>query len=173
MSNALFSSLAPHLRCHTVVASRGDIALLSNADLSTPGAPWSLHNIWSNGHVGIVRSVLWDEEVNICFLFKTRQPSLTSHRITCSLQVAKTLKLGLGQPCHWEVKATMIRWTLSEGDSELANSVHTTEKKQCAPMATCFLQSSEEEIYFPIQKSLNTESKISSTSIRPDTFPTS
>jgi hypothetical protein len=48
-----------------LTCSRGDFALLSNTDLSIPAAPWQLHNIWSNGHVGIVRSVLWDEPVRI------------------------------------------------------------------------------------------------------------
>jgi hypothetical protein len=47
------------------VHSRGDIALLSNANLSVPDAPWYLHNIWTNGHLGVVRSLLWDEEVSL------------------------------------------------------------------------------------------------------------
>ncbi|RDB20465.1 WD repeat-containing protein 89 [Hypsizygus marmoreus] len=45
-----------------VGSNEGDIALLSNSELSTANAPWCLHNIWSNGHVGVVRSLLWDEE---------------------------------------------------------------------------------------------------------------
>ncbi|KAH7878679.1 uncharacterized protein C8R40DRAFT_1167403 [Lentinula edodes] len=42
----------------------GDIALLSNRDLSTPqsSAQWSLHKLWSTGHEGVVRSLLWDEK---------------------------------------------------------------------------------------------------------------
>ena len=37
--------------------------MVSNANLSIPDAPWYLHNLWTNGHIGIVRSLLWDEEV--------------------------------------------------------------------------------------------------------------
>lgn len=37
--------------------------MLSNANITVPGAPWYLQNVWANGHVGIVRSLLFDEEV--------------------------------------------------------------------------------------------------------------
>lgn len=47
------------------ILPRGDVALLSNANLSASGAPWYLHNLWANGHVGVVRSVLWDDQVRI------------------------------------------------------------------------------------------------------------
>ncbi|KAG6906559.1 hypothetical protein DXG01_013187 [Tephrocybe rancida] len=46
-------------------SNEGDISLLSNANLSVPGAPWYLHNTWSTGHVGIVRSLLWDFDHNV------------------------------------------------------------------------------------------------------------
>ncbi|KAK0498357.1 WD40-repeat-containing domain protein [Armillaria luteobubalina] len=42
-------------------SNEGDLALLSNSDLSTQNSPWLLHKIWSNGHTGVVRSLLWDE----------------------------------------------------------------------------------------------------------------
>jgi len=48
-----------------VGSNEGDIALISNANLSVPDAPWYLHNIWSTGHVGVVRSLLWDHENNV------------------------------------------------------------------------------------------------------------
>jgi hypothetical protein len=48
---------------------RGDVALLSNVNITVPDAPWYLHNLWTNGHVGVVRSLLFDEEVRGCFLF--------------------------------------------------------------------------------------------------------
>ncbi|KAG5645772.1 hypothetical protein DXG03_005309 [Asterophora parasitica] len=46
-------------------SNEGDIALLSNANLTVPDAPWYLHNIWSTGHVGVVRSLLWDHQNNV------------------------------------------------------------------------------------------------------------
>ena len=33
-------------------------------NISTQDAPWCLHKLWTHGHVGVVRSLLWDEEVN-------------------------------------------------------------------------------------------------------------
>lgn len=42
---------------------RGDIAMLSNMNTSVPDAPWCLHKLWTHGHKGVVRSLLWDEEV--------------------------------------------------------------------------------------------------------------
>ncbi|TFK74385.1 WD40 repeat-like protein [Pluteus cervinus] len=47
-----------------VGSNEGDIALISNEDW-TAGAPWQLHTLWGNGHVGVVRSVLWDETANV------------------------------------------------------------------------------------------------------------
>ncbi len=40
-------------------SNEGDFALLSIPD---SGSPWYIHNIWSHGHVGVVRSLLWDKE---------------------------------------------------------------------------------------------------------------
>ncbi|KAF9563335.1 WD40 repeat-like protein [Agrocybe pediades] len=42
-------------------SNEGDVVLLSNMNLSVPDAPWCLHKIWSHGHTGIVRGLLWDE----------------------------------------------------------------------------------------------------------------
>ncbi|KAJ7499321.1 WD40-repeat-containing domain protein [Mycena latifolia] len=60
------------ITCHSTASSpalrvfagsnQGDIALLTNPNLSVPAAPWSLCNTWTNGHAGIVRSLLWDEQ---------------------------------------------------------------------------------------------------------------
>ncbi|KAG6813191.1 hypothetical protein H0H92_013311 [Tricholoma furcatifolium] len=44
-------------------SNEGDASLLSNANLSVPDAPWYLHNTWSTGHAGIVRSLFWDHDV--------------------------------------------------------------------------------------------------------------
>ncbi|KII96048.1 hypothetical protein PLICRDRAFT_170630 [Plicaturopsis crispa FD-325 SS-3] len=38
-------------------SNAGGIGLLTN----TPDSPWTLQNIWTGGHTGVVRSVLWDE----------------------------------------------------------------------------------------------------------------
>ncbi|KAK7061372.1 WD40 repeat-like protein [Favolaschia claudopus] len=63
------------ITCHSSAASadlqvfvgsnQGDFALLTNPDLSTPSSPWSLCNTWTNGHAGIVRSLIWDEQNQI------------------------------------------------------------------------------------------------------------
>ncbi|KAF7330771.1 WD40 repeat-like protein [Mycena venus] len=55
------SATSPDLKVF-VGSNQGDFALLTNSDLSTPAAPWSLCNTWANGHAGIVRSLLWDEQ---------------------------------------------------------------------------------------------------------------
>ncbi|KAK7695576.1 hypothetical protein QCA50_000212 [Cerrena zonata] len=46
-------------------SNEGDIAMISRPDLADPESPWQLHRVWTNGHVGIVRSLLWDESNNI------------------------------------------------------------------------------------------------------------
>ncbi|KAJ6627429.1 WD40-repeat-containing domain protein [Mycena sp. CBHHK59/15] len=62
------------ITCHSTATSglrvfagsnEGDIALLTNPNLAAPGAPWSLRNVWTNGHVGVVRSLLWDDEKEV------------------------------------------------------------------------------------------------------------
>ncbi|KAF9004783.1 WD40-repeat-containing domain protein [Cyathus striatus] len=61
------------ITCHSTSTSRpnpavfvgsneGDAALLSNMNPSVSDAPWFLHILWTNNHVGIVRSLLWDEQ---------------------------------------------------------------------------------------------------------------
>jgi len=55
------SATSPDLKVF-VGSNQGDFALLSNSNLSTAAAPWSLRNTWTNGHAGIVRSLLWDEQ---------------------------------------------------------------------------------------------------------------
>ncbi|KAK7471070.1 hypothetical protein VKT23_002486 [Stygiomarasmius scandens] len=42
-----------------VGSNEGDIALLSSSPAPTSSS-WTMHKLWSQGHVGIVRSVLWD-----------------------------------------------------------------------------------------------------------------
>lgn len=42
---------------------RGDIALITRTTFSDASAPWTLEQTWTNAHVGVVRSALWDEEV--------------------------------------------------------------------------------------------------------------
>jgi WD repeat-containing protein 89 len=46
---------------------RGDIALITRPSFSDTFAPWNLERLWANAHVGVVRSVLWDEEVSLNF----------------------------------------------------------------------------------------------------------
>lgn len=48
-----------------VGSNEGDAALITNSDLSQPTAPWTIHSIWAGGHVGIVRSILWDEDHSV------------------------------------------------------------------------------------------------------------
>ncbi|KAJ7873374.1 WD40-repeat-containing domain protein [Mycena olivaceomarginata] len=55
------SATSPDLKVF-VGSNQGDVALLTNSDLGAPAAPWSLCNTWTNGHTGIVRSLLWDEQ---------------------------------------------------------------------------------------------------------------
>jgi hypothetical protein len=37
--------------------------MLSNMNTSVPDAPWCLHKLWTHGHSGVVRGLLWDEAV--------------------------------------------------------------------------------------------------------------
>lgn len=46
---------------------RGDIALITRSTFSDAAAPWTLEQVWTDAHVGVVRSVLWDEQVNPSF----------------------------------------------------------------------------------------------------------
>ncbi|KIO03111.1 hypothetical protein M404DRAFT_146633 [Pisolithus tinctorius Marx 270] len=48
-----------------VGSNEGDAALITNSHLSQPAAPWTIHSVWTGGHVGIVRSILWDEHHNV------------------------------------------------------------------------------------------------------------
>ncbi|CAL1701580.1 unnamed protein product [Somion occarium] len=48
-----------------VGSNEGDIALLTRSDFSDPQSPWLLHRTWTTGHVGVVRSFLWDESNNV------------------------------------------------------------------------------------------------------------
>ncbi|KAJ7781650.1 WD40-repeat-containing domain protein [Mycena metata] len=45
-----------------VGSNQGDVALLTNPNLAVPASAWSLCSTWTNGHTGIVRSLLWDEQ---------------------------------------------------------------------------------------------------------------
>ncbi|KAJ7638460.1 WD40-repeat-containing domain protein [Roridomyces roridus] len=55
------SATSPELKVF-VGSNQGDVALLTNSSMAAPEAPWYLTNSWSEGHTGIVRSLLWDEE---------------------------------------------------------------------------------------------------------------
>ncbi|EGO01512.1 hypothetical protein SERLA73DRAFT_176815 [Serpula lacrymans var. lacrymans S7.3] len=48
-----------------VGSNEGDVALISSNDLSNSSSPWSLHGLWTGGHVGVVRSLLWDEQNSV------------------------------------------------------------------------------------------------------------
>ncbi|KAF7331724.1 WD40 repeat-like protein [Mycena kentingensis (nom. inval.)] len=58
------SATSPELKVF-VGSNQGDFSLLSNADLSTPAAPWTLCKTWANGHSGVVRSLLYDEQNSV------------------------------------------------------------------------------------------------------------
>ncbi|KAH7888111.1 WD40-repeat-containing domain protein [Phlebopus sp. FC_14] len=45
-----------------VGSNEGDVALISSRDLSDASVAWTIHSIWTTGHNGVVRSILWDEE---------------------------------------------------------------------------------------------------------------
>ncbi|KAI0080683.1 WD40 repeat-like protein [Panus rudis PR-1116 ss-1] len=46
-------------------SNEGDVALLTRPNLSDANTPWLLHRTWTTGHVGVVRSLLWDEKNNV------------------------------------------------------------------------------------------------------------
>lgn len=46
------------------LSHRGDVALLSSTDVADSSAPWTINSVWAGGHTGVVRSVLWDENVS-------------------------------------------------------------------------------------------------------------
>ncbi|KAF8690387.1 hypothetical protein AX14_002948 [Amanita brunnescens Koide BX004] len=46
-----------------VGSNEGDAALLTHPDLRNASSSWTIHKQWSNGHIGIVRALLWDNEV--------------------------------------------------------------------------------------------------------------
>lgn len=60
--------VSPFILCIPLICScylcRGDAALITNGDLTRPDAPWAIQSIWTGGHTGIVRSILWDEDVS-------------------------------------------------------------------------------------------------------------
>ncbi|KAH8829788.1 WD40 repeat-like protein [Flagelloscypha sp. PMI_526] len=49
-----------------VGSNEGDIALVSTSVVDA-SASWTLERVWTNGHMGIVRCCLWDEENGILF----------------------------------------------------------------------------------------------------------
>ncbi|GJE84958.1 WD40 repeat-like protein [Phanerochaete sordida] len=51
--------------CVFAGSNEGDIALITRTTFSDASAPWTLERQWTNAHVGVVRSVLWDEQNNI------------------------------------------------------------------------------------------------------------
>jgi len=55
--------LSPFTGHYLIPRCRGDIAMLSNMNTSVPDAPWCLHKLWTHGHTGVVRGLLWDEPV--------------------------------------------------------------------------------------------------------------
>ncbi|KAI0092445.1 WD40 repeat-like protein [Irpex rosettiformis] len=46
-------------------SNEGDIALITRSTLCDLNVPWSMERLWKLGHVGVVRSALWDERNNI------------------------------------------------------------------------------------------------------------
>lgn len=37
--------------------------MITRSTFSDPSVPWKMERLWSGSHVGVVRSVLWDEQV--------------------------------------------------------------------------------------------------------------
>jgi len=63
-SNELARFFLAYLHICSCRLCRGDAALITNGDLTRPDAPWAIQSIWTGGHAGIVRSILWDEDVS-------------------------------------------------------------------------------------------------------------
>jgi hypothetical protein len=57
---------------------RGDVALLSNSNIADSSTPWTINSVWAGGHTGVVRSVLWDE--NVSFLGVTSFNAYRPHQ---------------------------------------------------------------------------------------------
>jgi WD repeat-containing protein 89 len=60
--------------CHTSIdgnlpvfvgSNEGDVALLKNVEYDKRDSPWALERLFVGAHVGVVRSVLWDELVRV------------------------------------------------------------------------------------------------------------
>jgi len=48
-----------------VGSNEGDVALLRNADFDDRASPWSLEQLWTGHHKGVVRAALLDERANV------------------------------------------------------------------------------------------------------------
>ncbi|KAI0723001.1 WD40-repeat-containing domain protein [Earliella scabrosa] len=51
--------------CVFVGSNEGDVALITKPTFSDANAPWLLQRTWSTGHVGVVRSAMWDTANNV------------------------------------------------------------------------------------------------------------
>ncbi|KAI0722170.1 WD40-repeat-containing domain protein [Cerioporus squamosus] len=51
--------------CLFAGSNEGDIALITRPTFADASAPWELQRTWTTGHVGIVRTALWDEGSNV------------------------------------------------------------------------------------------------------------
>jgi WD40 repeat protein len=69
-----------------VGSNEGDVALITTSNLSSSTAPWSVNGLWTNGHIGVVRSLLWDEPVG------------RFHSISATLQL---IPLNIEQRSHY------------------------------------------------------------------------
>jgi hypothetical protein len=95
-------------------SSRGDVALLSNANLSVPDAPWYMHNLWANGHVGVVRSLLWDEEVRVSPNPVCKWANINMFRTTLLSRGAKIMISMLGHAYSPKVGQRVTQWMLTQ-----------------------------------------------------------
>ncbi|KAH9947312.1 WD40-repeat-containing domain protein [Amylocystis lapponica] len=64
-SNSSLSADADNDLSIFVGSNEGDLALLSRSTFSASDTPWTLSQTWTTGHVGVVRSFLWDEQNNV------------------------------------------------------------------------------------------------------------
>ncbi|KAJ7179505.1 WD40-repeat-containing domain protein [Mycena filopes] len=86
-----------------VGSNQGDIALLRNPNLAAPAAPWSLCSTWTNGHTGIVRSLLWDDE-NELLLTGGEDGKINAWKIPASTEQSADSANGVGssRDMDWE-----------------------------------------------------------------------
>ena len=71
--------------------NRGDVSLLTRPTFADAGAPWLLQHTWRTAHVGVVRSLFWDEGVSaLSASLQNSNADATARRAASSSLGAKT-----------------------------------------------------------------------------------